>query len=354
MKGIYEHIVEKYIQSEAQILLEEINNEVGCDILLEKLQDSTLSDIAKKFKSKEIIQTYGYYDKDRDYDQLKFNKVFGNKFPYIAWDKITDSDWQKYDTIKEIEKYIRKIYTDSLKALNALAAIKDKNGKILFFFNDSVVFIFNDISYYDDKFNKVDTGKRNLNIYLKNSNMKRRSLTQSELISYIKSYNDGDIAIYVLELNKFSTKNKVSKRNDAKQGMIKQGDEDYYRELARKNKNRYEKIIAKMKAQKTTENSVIIRLVKSTINRIMSVSELIYSDPKYIDLFLPISYIIEELNGYNGLPAMLAQYIKNIAYSINGTFGTGHQYEEAKNIEQKIKDEISKFSQRLDEIENKM
>lgn len=319
--------------------------EIDNELITEKLNDPKLLELAKYLKQ---------FSSKNSYNDKSFSGIFGKY--NIEWDKIQESDWNKIENLKEAQKYIGKI--------NSNSSNKYLRGIILIERNKKISGLFSYKTYIDFYNNRVEYDYDN-GTY---SNVKKpRIINYDKIIDMKNLLQEGDIC-YFLDLTPFEKSYiaKKSERDRNKKGMILQGDEEFYKKLAKENIERYKKIIAKNKAEQAAKQDKLVEQVKDTINKVMELSIKIFQGgPKYADLQYSISSLIEKINskqiwnskgkstGSDGLLYIFNEYLSaSLDVSKNG----GYDFQR-RNIEiykNKLNQIIQNIEQKITDIESKL
>lgn len=116
-------------------------------------------------------------------------------------------------------------------------------------------------------------------------------LTTGDLISIL----DGCDEIVVVNLGKEErTYDIKSQREIAQKGIVKMGDAEYNKKIAKENINRYKEIIAQNKIKKDKDFEKIDKLVQNVLNGVMQAVMNVHKDPaKYADVSWKL-YLLQE------------------------------------------------------------
>ena len=196
------------------------------NIVSESLKDPKLIELAKylkKFASKSSFYNYS----------------FGGLFSQfgVEWDKITESDWETITDIEKAKKIVRKVISNRSNSISSIILL-EYDGEIKYLITRYVVFdLKNTKRLYDFHAKEY---------YDKTSPEKLSDLKQRDIVDLITD----NAVTYLLDSSKmYATQDKQIARRIAKDGIVLQGDEYYYKEVAERNIKRYKQIIAQRKAE---------------------------------------------------------------------------------------------------------
>lgn len=361
MKNLFEYINE----SNTNLFFDSIDSKINYEMINESIKSSIvmglLKQITKNRKEQSEKNNYGgriYYSTPLFKDMFRWN--------YVAWDKISDSDFiiSKYinendetidkKLIKEREKLIKKIRSD----------IKDNCKCIIFLLNHKTQEYKYFIDMWGDIFSCFD-GRRI-------DGGGKKSLSLLGKMSYVKEY---DIYYLSLDDSKINTIDKRNERSLSKQGMINM-DKFSLEEIAKQNVKRYKEIIAKNKSLKIVENDTIGEEVQEMVNRVMDLTIKFNKDiVKYADLGYKMDTLMKlvydkrvylgsnskgaSYSGQNGILYYFAQYMdaKRSALKEKGASQYSHNEYYNKNLKQ-YKNAIEQLLEKIDgyiaEIEDLM
>lgn len=333
MKSLVQFIKESKFDRDMQI--------IDTDIILESLKDPKLLKLAKYLKQ--------FANKNKNIDS-SFANLFGRY--NVEWDKITESDWETIEDYERARKAVRKIITNGKNSIATLALITDENGKDIRYLISPITFI--DFKHGTNKYN-YETGQ----YQYKEAPQVDHLMKQYEMLNYI---TDGCIT-YILDASKYQTTgSKRMERYDSKNGMVLQGDEYYYREVARKNIERYKKIIAQNKAERVAQKDNLSQEVKEVLNKILELNMKMVSNPtKYADCQYDLGKLSYE--AYNGLSkaksgnSLLYYYNEYVSYLVKNASGKaayGFEYEGGDKKIVELQRKIKEIKEVIAEIEAKM
>lgn len=326
-------------------------NEINESLICETLKDPKLLELATALKK------CGSKNKDQ-WCNFSFSGIFG-RFN-VAWDKITEQDWIEITDVKKAQKEIGKIVTDSTERyISGIALIKHED-KIRYMITYTNVW---DFYNQETKYDYIDGEYRTIKKHKPSTiNWVKR---QADKKSFMK---EGDTC-YILHLDKYEKEvnQKKGERYHRKNGIVLQGDAEYYRQLAQSNVERYKKIIAKNKAEKTAKEDTLSERVQELINKTLELStEISKGGAKYADLEYTIGSIIESIYSqqsynqyskkYTGSWGVLYLYNNYLKSSLSVAKNGGYNYE--RDSIDKYKAALEKKLDRLEEdikkLEEKM
>ncbi len=320
MKSLVQFIKESKFDRDMQI--------IDTNIILESLKDPKLLELAKYLKQ--------FANKNKN--DLSFANLLGRY--NVEWDKITESDWETIEDYERARKAVRKIITNGKNSIATLAMITDENGKDIRYLISPITFI--DFKHGTSKYN-YETGQ----YQYKEAPQVDHLMKQYEMLNYI---TDGCIT-YILDASKYQTTGaKRMERYDSRNGMVLQGDERYYKELAQKNIERYKKIVAQNKAERLAQKDNLSQEVQEILNKILELNMKIVSNPvKYADCEYNVRYLtyetfdsIDKAKSGNSLLYYYNEYVNYLVKNASGKAVYGFEYENGDkkvvNLQNKIKD----------------
>lgn len=181
------------------------------------------------------------------------------------------------------------------------------------------------------------------------------------------AYLDNAKKVWVLPLSGHEIFDKKAARRNAQDGIVLQGDEEYYKRLAQSNVERYKKMIAKAKAEAASKTDTIAQDVQEIVNDVMDLTKAAAADPiKYADVSYDICSLVEKVysqrqydtkrnQGYgsDGLLILFKIYLENhLTIAKNG----GHDYNRTSkdNAVKNIKTKIDQIKQQIVKIKEKI
>ena len=322
---------------------DKIDNEILC----ESLNDPKLIELAKDLKKAA--------DKN-SWNDFSFAGIFGRQ--YVPWDKIKESDWKEITDVKKAQREIGKIVTSSDRNIDALAIIKHK---------DKIRFLITHFNCWDLYHFQQYWGRD------KDGEYKELSKVGPKVMNWLTKQSDkkdlmgeGDTC-YILDLSKYKQEiNKLkSQRIDAKDGLVLQGDSEYYSKIAKENVERYKKIIAQNKANKSINSDTYCERVNELVNKALEVSTEIYKGgAKYADLEYEIAHVIESIyrtktytskgpTGTNGVLVLFNNYLKT-SMSIVKNGGYNHERSSLESTKKELEKQLDDLENRISKIEDSM
>ena len=168
------------------------------------------------------------------------------------------------------------------------------------------------------------------------------------------------INFFLLERKEVIGKNTwKSARRIAKDGIVLQGDEYYYKEVAERNIKRYKQIIAQRKAEKAAQDDTLSKEVQEVLNKILELNMKIIKEPvKYADCLYDIATLayysygnINKANSGNSLLYMYSEYVdanvKNASGKNDYDWIVDAQEKTTKKLSEKIKKTERKYRKRI-------
>ena len=335
MKSIQKYVFDRITEARFK--------EIDAEIILEKLSDPKLIALAKQLRS------FGSKNKDR-WNNMSFSGIFGHF--NMPWDKVAESDWKYFEPgDPNAKKMVRKIVSKGKNQISGIALLveaDDKNSfKYLIAFEN--VIDFKKKNYWSDK---VEPGKMHAD----------KQYEMLGLLDAKDSSGNYKYATYVLDFN--DMQNDVwrlkRERSTSKEGRVLQGNEEYYAEVARQNKDRYSKLIAKMKAEKAAKKDTLAQDAQDIINEVTDFAVRVAKDPiKYADCSWEVCKIVahaygtdKDVNGANILK-LLANYLDlHMSLATGNSFGfQRREYDEAKK---KLGDMINDLRKKIDIVKERI
>lgn len=143
-------------------------------------------------------------------------------------------------------------------------------------------------------------------------------------------------------------------RMDSQRGIIYQGDAYFYSELARENRERYNKIIAKRKAELQDDTELIANYKELMKNVVKISSDVASNIDKYADKFITYQYLMSYINStqwydtrdrktrsFNGVLSLLQKYL-DTKKAVKGDGGYSHQRKEVVEYRKQLEEAITK------------
>lgn len=340
MKQLFEYIN----KASLDLYFEEIDANINYNFINESIQSSIIRDL--------IDQITTRIKKQKEVDSWRISPTFKRLFSrdYIAWDKITDNDF-------EISKHLLG-NDDDKKAIKEREAFEKKVRTLIKGNANAFVFLRNPktgmFKYYVDNYGDMRDIEEG---YILGG---RHGITQSERMSYVKESD-----IYYLPLEKFSTTQKRRERSEAKSGSIN-FDKESLMEIARKNVERYKAIIAKNKITKQAQNDTIGEEVEEVVNKVMEIVVKINKDiTKYADLVYDASNLNRMLYsqrrydkgksyGSDGLLILFGSYMSEKKSGIGSTQYADYYQKDIENYKKRIEDLIENIYDEIEKLEAKM
>lgn len=320
MKSLVQFIKESKFDRNMQI--------IDTNIILESLKDPKLLELAKYLKK--------FANKNKN--DLSFANLFGRY--NVEWDQITESDWETIEDYERARKMIRKITTRGKSYIATLALVTDENGKDIKYLITPSLFV--DFKYGKSVYD-YETGQYKF--------VERPETSYNEKqYNIVDSIVDGCIT-YVLDASKYmGARSKQMERTNSRSGMVLQGDERYYKELAQKNIERYKKIVAQNKAERIAQKDNLSQEVQEILNKILELNMKIVSNPvKYADCEYNVRYLtyetfdsIDKAKSGNSLLYYYNEYVNYLVKNASGKAVYSFEYENGDkkvvNLQNKIKD----------------
>ena len=250
---------------------------------------------------------------------VNFSEAF--RYMNIAWDEIDSSNVSVYKTYNDDAlKAARKIFSAGNPGIIIL--VNKNNEYTHCITNNKWVYVLNPLRYSTTQYEAKAT----------------------DIVELINNSEE----VIIIETSGMSVQGKQIARYKALEGMVIQGDERYYKDLARDNIKRYKKIIAQNKALK--DNDEVKKLsekVQECLNRMMAATNKIMSDPvKYADSFVYLSilqnYICSSAYSSNGLLASFKEYNLCHGNIVAGNAGALYSETSKARYKQECEDTIDK------------
>lgn len=347
--------IDEYINSTFMIreAVDEMFEEIDMEILCESFKSSVFQNIVNQTNN--LIKKDKEESKERGYSLWKtyksFKEIFGRDS--IAWDKITDDMFKEGSIsdaacVENIKKEIRKITRDNSKYVGGLIVIlnddeKDEDKKYL---SMMIINSWGQIEY------------KSLLSAFRNDLFKVTKLDQHLSKKFL----------YCFLTDEFRTWDIERDRRASREDMIIPGDKDQYKRIAEKNRERYNKIIAKNRAEQDATDGLRDK-VKTYVDKVMDIVVMIDDDPaKYSSLEYDIQTLLElvgnrnvswidkgklKSRGVNGLLYLFAQYMK---LKLSQAKGNSYNFEQRDYLQTKkdINALFKKIDDKIAEIQNKI
>lgn len=308
------------------------------NIVSESLKDPKLIELAKYLKK---FASKSYY-----------NYSFGGLFSQfgVEWDKITESDWETITDIEKAKKIVRKVVSNRSNSISSIVLV-EYDGEIKYLITSDVVFdLKNTKRLYD--FNKNE-------YYTKTSPERLSGLKQYEVVDLIKD----NAVTYLLDSSKMhAVLDKQLARRIAKDGIVLQGDEHYYKEVAERNIQRYKQIIAKRKAERAAQDDTLSKEVQEILNKILELNMKIIKEPvKYADCLYYIAKLsyysygsINNAKSGNSLLFMYSEYVDANVRNASGKNSYDWVVDAQEKTTKQLKEKIKEMREEIAKIEAKM
>lgn len=234
------------------------------ELLNESFQSSIMNDLEKQLKSVVTSEYYRKYysSKKPDYSFKKFILPYAT---YMRWDKLDDSKMQKCDCDEKLVKRVKSACRANAKE-SLILIVRDKTDSFYYAWINTV-----DRTYVYLPHDEID------NTYKYGSNTNSKIDTIGEVVkagkyAYVIDKTDPDIQI------KSEDDDSRNTRWHRRQGVIKNGDKDFYKELAKSNIERYKKII-KANNTKKLADSDIVENIRNTFDMAYDYMEELLANP---------------------------------------------------------------------------
>ena len=336
MKSIHNYILDRITDSR----FEEIDAEIVC----EKLQDPKLIALAKQ------LRNFGSKNKN-NWNNMSFSGIFGRY--NMPWDQVKEDDWKYFEPgDPNAKKNLRKIISNSKTGFSGIALLVDATGdkEFKYLIGFETVIDFKKRSYYGDHAESPE---------------KIRMEKQYEVLSLLDRKDDKGNFKYGMYIIDFGDKqNEIHKlrtaRYNAKDGRVLHGDEQYYASVARDNKERYSKLIAKMKAEKAAKKDTLATDAQDIINELTDLAVRVAKDPiKYADCSWEVCHIVayaygtdKDVNGANILK-LLSRYLE-LHMSLAKGNSYGYQRNDYDEVKKKLNNMIESLREQIDKVKEKV
>lgn len=308
------------------------------NIVSESLKDPKLIELAKYLKK---FASKSYY-----------NYSFGGLFSQfgVEWDKITESDWETITDIDKAKKIVRRVISNRSNSISSIVLV-EYDGDIKYLITSDVVFdLKNTKNLYD--FEKGES-------YTKTAPERLSGLKQSYIVDLIKD----NAVTYLLDSSKmYAAQDKRSARRIAKDGIVLQGDEKYYKEVAERNLKRYKQIIAQRKAERAAQDDTLSKEVQEVLNKILELNMKIIKEPvKYADCLYSIArlsyYSYGSINNAKSGNSLLYMYSEYVDANVRNASGKNY-YDWIVDAQEKttkqLREKIKEMKEEIAKIEAKM
>ena len=310
------------------------------NIVSESLKDHKLIELAKylkKFASKSSFYNYS----------------FGGLFSQfgVEWDKITESDWETITDIEKAKKIVRKVISNRSNSISSIILV-EYDGEIKYLITRYVVFDLKNTKRLYDFHTKE--------YYDETSPEKLSDLKQRDIVDLITD----NAVTYLLDSSKmYATQDKQIARRIAKDGIVLQGDEYYYKEVAERNIKRYKQIIAQRKAERAAQDDTLSKEVQEVLNKILELNMKIIKEPvKYADCLYDIASLvyysyggnISKANSGNSLLYIYSEYVDVNVKNASGKNDSYWIIDAQEKTTKKLSEKLKGMKEKIAKIEAKM
>ena len=353
MKSILEYLNEyfKYLNE-----FEEIRNEIDSEIISESFQSSILREINSYLekKRKEDLELA----KEDKWHRItpKFKTIFAQGYKAVQWDKITDDmvkEYSKEDA--EGVKFAKRICSNRSNSFPGMIILISNNEKAESKYSGLILHTGWTTYYHSlisDYYRKIGSSE---------------AIKPSEVEDFLTK------KFYIVDLSKLLTDDIVVKRRQEKEGMVLQGDADYYKKIASANYDRYKKYADKIKAEKDA-NDGIPEKVNEYMKKVMDLVTDFSTDPTRYIKYDHIEYDIQALlemtsdkkvwnhgknggyiSGQDGLLTVFAVYMKNKLSLVKGnSYTSSFAKSNYDNAKKELEEIFKKIDQKIANIEAKI
>ena len=309
------------------------------NIVSESLKDHKLIELAKYLKK---FASKSYY-----------NYSFGGLFSQfgVEWDKITESDWETITDIEKAKKIVRKVVSNRSNSISSIVLV-EYDGEIKYLITSDVVFDLKNTKRLYDFHTKE--------YYDETSPEKLSDLKQRDIVDLITD----NAVTYLLDSSKmYATQDKQIVRRIAKDGIVLQGDEYYYKEAAERNIKRYKQIIAQRKAERAAQDDTLSKEVQEVLNKILELNMKIIKEPvKYADCLYDIASLvyysyggnISKANSGNSLLYMYSEYVDANVKNASGKNDSYWIIDAQEKTTKKLSEKLKEMKEKIAKIEAKM
>ena len=355
MKSILEYL-NTYFKDLAEI--KEMKEEIDLEIISESFQCSILREInsyleKKRKEDEEKAKTEKYYYRKTP----KFKNIFYSGYKSVRWDQITDEMVKEYSKDDaEGVKLAKRICSNRSNSFPGMIILVSNNEKSESKYPGLILHTGWDTYYHSL-----------VSDYC-------RSIGSSERVKPSEAEDLLTKKFYIVDLSKLLSDNIIVKRRQEKEGMVFQGDTDYYKKIALANYDRYKKYADKIKAEKDANDGVPEK-VNEYIKKVMDLVTDFSTDPTRYIKYDHIEYDIQALlemtsdkkvwnhqrngqgyiSGQDGLLTVFAVYMKAKLSLVKGNAYTSSmdrdRYDQAKKELEEI---FKKIDQKISNIETKI
>lgn len=320
MKSVLEYITESI----------QINEAFECDILTRA---------SKSIKELSKIQKEKYPNSSPSTFKLFTLKQF-LQYSYVPASKLTNDMVEKIESAKDIKKEIRAVIKGSA---GYDIAIGFKNGLL----HAAAASVLTSVyvwpaegSYIANRLDKLLHGDEKQ--YMK-----------------IAPFEECD-EVYIIRVPQEIVNAKAQQKRErieSQRGIIYQGDAYFYSELARENRERYNKIIAKRKAE-LQDDTELIANYKELMKKVVKISSDVASNiDKYADKFITYQYLMSYINStqwydtrdrkmrsFNGVLSLLQKYL-DTKKDVKADGGYSHQRKDVIEYRKQLEAAINKANE---------
>ena len=333
-------------------IVEEMFDEIDNEILCESFQSSIFQEITAQIeeltkKDKEETKERGYslWNKVRNFNTMV-------KYYYVAWNKITDDMSTEVEAtaenIKDLKKLIRKLQKENSEYTYIIIVNKNAEDE-------------KSIKKYPSML-VCRQGDPNPH-FLSLISSSEHSIKLSQLEGYLSKK-----FIYFKITPDLETWKLKNQRYQDKQDVIEPGNKDQYKEIAKKNIERYKKIIAKNHAENEAEDGMAQKVLEY-VNKVMDLATKLSENPaKYNKFEYDIQSLIEQIGdrevyswqragkptkyGKNGLMFLFASYIKTkLSLTKENNYSSESEY---KSYKKALNDRMKEIDKRYDALKAKI
>ena len=309
------------------------------NIVSESLKDHKLIELAKYLKK---FASKSYY-----------NYSFGGLFSQfgVEWDKITESDWETITDIEKAKKIVRKVVSNRSNSISSIVLV-EYDGEIKYLITSDVVFDLKNTKRLYDFHTKE--------YYDETSPEKLSDLKQRDIVDLITD----NAVTYLLDSSKmYATQDKQIVRRIAKDGIVLQGDEYYYKEAAERNIKRYKQIIAQRKAERAAQDDTLSKEVQEVLNKILELNMKIIKEPvKYADCLYDIATLayysyggnVSKAKSGNSLLYMYSEYVDANVKNASGKNDYDWIVDAQEKTTKKLSEKLKEMKEKIAKIEAKM
>ena len=304
----------------------------------ESFKSSILSEIATQFndrikKNKEINTEKGWNWKDTT---STFKRVFGNT--YFKWSEITDNEFKEYSKDDEDGvKLVKQMLSDRKTTFDGIVILLDDSGyENAPKYAGAIIkcgYECGYISFSSSWTFRIDTDRKGRST-IKPSNA-QEYLTNKFLLANLDNFKS-----FELKNNRSSAKmNAYLFDNDDDR-------KNFYSQIAKQNRERYNRYLLKIKAEKESNDGMTEKIEEYTKKILDIVSKMSNNPLKYAKFEFQIGYLLDSLNDkrcyvnghgrqagyYSGSDGLLTLYKNYITAKLSMAKGTASEYDK-KNYE---------------------